>query len=143
VLAQPVWNMARTGQRRSCLVVSRAARQLMPSHLCYTRGSLLWTKVTLLGSCWSISPRPSTESIIIYNFRNYWITMSLNAFCDGFFLICLSDSREPVLKEKYQTGSTSMVPCPRALCWGHWPFWFKLMTWLQGASHISRWTTQP
>ena len=91
--------------------------------------------VTLLGSCWLISARPSTELIIIYYFRNYWTAMSLNAFCHGFFLICLSDSREPVLKVKHQAGSISMVPCLRVLCWGHWPFWFKLTTWLQGAWH--------
>jgi len=94
----------------------RSTAHALTSMLHSLRGSLPWIMVTLLGSCWLISARPSTELIIIYYFRNYWTAMCLNAFCDGSFLICLSDSREPVLKVKHQAGSTSMVPCLRVLC---------------------------
>ena len=30
------------------------------------------------------------------------------------------------VKVKHQAGSISMVPCLRVLCWGYWPFWFKI-----------------
>ena len=88
----------------------RSTAHALTSHLCYIRGSPLWTTVTLLGSCWLISARPSTMLIIIYYFRNYWTAMFLTAFCDGSFLICLTENRERVSIAKDQTGSTLTAP---------------------------------